>query len=70
MTYAKTNIIQTCYERAKTAGYKCFGVQSNTQCVTGANACDTYDKYGAATGCKNGRGASWKSDIYRIKGIL
>ena len=70
MTYYKTDIIQSCYKRTKDEGNKCFGVQSNNQCVTNVTACDTYNTYGASTGCVNGRGGRWMSDVYKIRGIL
>ena len=60
--------ITMCYLKAKAAGKEYFAVQFGTQCFTSSDAGKTYDKYGAHTGCKNGRGGFARNNVYRITG--
>ena len=62
------NPITMCYSKAKAAGNEYFAVQDSTQCFTSSDAGKTYNKYGAATGCTNGRGGSWRNTVYKITG--
>ena len=60
--------INTCYSKAKAAGNEYFSIQDSTSCFTSSDAGKTYCKYGAGTGCVNGRGGPWRNDIYRLTG--
>ena len=59
--------IKTCYLRAKAAGNEYFAIQDRSACFTSSNAGKTYAKYGAITGCVNGKGGAWRNDVYRLK---
>lgn len=66
-----TDLIKSCYLKAKREGNEYFAVQDQRQCFTSPSAGKTYSKYGTASGCANGKGGSWKSNVYRITtGIL
>ena len=58
--------VDQCYQKALRLGNHYFAVQYNTQCFTSGDAGKTYDKYGRASGCSNGRGGSWAQSVYRI----
>jgi len=64
--YAAHEAIEKCFERARREGNEYFSVQYKTRCFTSRSAGDTYNKYGAASGCENGRGGMWKNSVYRI----
>jgi C-type mannose receptor len=55
-----------CAQKAKRLGYRCFAVQYNSQCFTSRNACSTYARYGRTSGCRNGRGGTWRQNVYRV----
>jgi len=66
-------VIQKCAAKAKNEGNVIFGVQNNVECFTDsiareANAAQTYAKYGATSGCKNGRGGTWRMNVYKLRG--
>ena len=59
--------IQGCFERAKALGNDVFAVQAGSQCFTTATAGETYNKYGASSGCSaSGTGGSWANEVYKI----
>merc|ERR1712048_920015 len=64
--YPPNEAVKKCFERARREGNEYFSVQYNTQCFTSRNAGATYAKYGAANGCKNGRGGAWKNTVYHV----
>ena len=66
VVFPANEVIQKCYEKAKAAGNGFFAVQYNTECFTHPTAGATYNKYGATTGCANGRGGSWKNNVYQV----
>ena len=41
-----------------------------TECYTSPYAGETYNIYGANTGCKNGKGAGFRMNVYRLAGNL
>lgn len=59
--------VQVCRMRAEAMGWNIFGVLNGQQCYTSADAGDTYQKYGAGTGCTNGGGGFWRMDVYEIR---
>ena len=70
-TVDAANAIAQCRDKAHAAGYKVFGVQFSTQCYTGPHAHITYDKYGKANNCQNGKGGERITSVYRIiKGMV
>ena len=58
--------IDDCKNFARTKGWTVCAVQSSDQCFTAANAGQTYDKYGEADNCQDGRGDHWSSDVYEF----
>jgi len=60
-------VVRKCYERAKAYGNEYFAVQAKKYCFTSSNAGQTYHKYGRVSGCRHGRGGSWRQDVYKIK---
>jgi len=60
-------VIRKCYEKAKRYGNKYFAVQYNRECFTSRDAGNTYHKYGRTSGCRYGRGGSWRQDVYKVK---
>jgi hypothetical protein len=67
-----SDAVTQCKTKAHAAGYEVFAVQaSSTQCFTGPRAHVTYDKYGEANDCIDGKGGPWANSVYRIiKGML
>ena len=66
-----TYAITQCKNKAHAAGYEVFGIQSQQECFTGPRAHITYNKYGEANNCLNGKGGYFSNSVYRIiKGIV
>ena len=73
LNYPWWTVVRSCYNTAKQRGNSYFAVQSGFlwfhrfhKCFTGRDAGKTYHKYGATSGCRNGRGASSKNTVYWI----
>ena len=60
-------LVQGCRMRTETMGWNVFAVQNDRECFTAADAVDTYQKHGEGTGCRNGRGGTWRIDVYEIR---
>ena len=44
-----------------------YAIQNGGQCMSGADAEDTYQKHGASTTCQDdGEGATWANQVYKI----
>ena len=50
---------------AKEYGYTLFSVQHGGQCFASRGG-KMYQQYGRTTRCRNGKGAGWANDVYRI----
>ena len=61
-----SNSLETCMEIAMNLGYTVFGIQNGNECWSGSNAQSTYNKYGPSTACRDGMGAPWTNDVYKI----
>ena len=61
-----SNSVHACFERAQSLGYTVFALQDGNQCFTSKDAGKTYNKYGTATNCKNGKGGDWANAVYKI----
>ena len=57
---------QECSKRVHEKGYEYFAVQDGNTCWSSADAGETYDLYGKANGCTNGRGGPWMNSVYII----
>ena len=68
--YFQSSVVRSCYERAKQRGNSYFAVQHSYwlfyKCFTSRDAGKTYHKYGATSGCRYGRGGSWKNTVYWV----
>ena len=62
-----TNIVAQCQALAHAAGYDVFGVQIGSECYTGPRAHLTYNQYGEAGNCLNGKGGPLSNTVYRIR---
>jgi len=62
--FSRYKIVQKCRERARSRGYRFFGVRGN-KCYTSSNAGRTFYKNGRRRGCINGRGNTWLISVYR-----
>ena len=60
------NPIVDCANYAGARGWTIFAVQYSVQCFTGPDAGQTYNKYGGAGNCANGRGGAWAQDVYEV----
>lgn len=60
------NPIVDCANYAGARGWTIFAVQYNIECFTAANAGQTYNKYGGANNCANGRGGGYANDVYEV----
>lgn len=64
------NAIQECYDKAISRNHPYFGVESggwlSTDCYTGSNG-DYIMALGRKTGCSDGKGASFKLNVYQVK---
>ncbi|KAK3699402.1 hypothetical protein QZH41_018563 [Actinostola sp. cb2023] len=58
--------IDTCASVAYKRGYKVFAIQNGGACFSGANADETFNKFGESSDCKNGRGGMGANDVYRL----
>ena len=59
--------IYLCYQVAKSRGFHVFALQYSGMCM-GMRGSMRYQKYGKATTCKDGEGARYANDVYRIGG--
>ena len=59
--------IDLCYQTAKAKGFHIFAVQNGGWCA-GMRGGTSYQKYGKATNCRNGKGGAWANDVYQIGG--
>ena len=58
--------MEQCHDRAAVKRYTVFGLEVGEECWTAANALETYQKHGTATGCNDREGGPWSLDVYRI----
>merc|ERR1719436_1356430 len=64
--------VKQCAAKAAKLGHQIMAVQADKFCFTHKSATiksrkSTWARYGRAKGCKNGRGAGWKNDVYQVK---
>ncbi|XP_032241916.1 uncharacterized protein LOC5516255 [Nematostella vectensis] len=64
--FAAPVTLQYCFKLAVSRGYRVFAMQFGNECYTGANAHNTYSKYGSGSGCSGGTGGGWHNDVYQI----
>ena len=62
--YERVKAIEKCAFLAKKLSFGIFGVQHGGQCFAADEA--TYDRYGLATNCHDGKGGEMTNDVYII----
>ena len=62
----RENAISKCATVAKEKGYKVFGIQDGGWCATSTNGHLTFNRYGKADNCVNGKGGMLAFDVYAI----
>ncbi|XP_028394586.1 uncharacterized protein LOC114518796 [Dendronephthya gigantea] len=60
----RLNAVEKCSQVAKSRGYQLFTIQNGGFCSSGPMAHRTFQIYGPASNCRNGRGGNWASDVY------
>merc|ERR1712168_270571 len=58
--------VDECAKQVKAKGWTTFGVQYDHECWSAKDGDKTYNNLGEASGCKNGRGASWMQNVYQL----
>ena len=67
----RTRAIEKCALAARKRGFTMFAVQYGGQCMTGAKAEHTFNRYNESNDCKaNGKGGTWANNVYIIRGSL
>ena len=61
-----SKVVHKCYMRATLEGNSHFGVAYGSECYTSRHAGTTYHRYGEGSGCRDGRGGSWRISVYRV----
>ena len=64
----RKNAVEKCFEVASERGFQYFAIQDGGQCFGDKTAGSTYMKYGRGDGCRNGKGAAWRNDVYKVYG--
>ena len=64
----RKDAIHKCFLAADRRGFQVFAVQNGGQCLSSATAAETYNKYGEANGCSEGKGGYLANSVYWIKG--
>ncbi|XP_078580869.1 uncharacterized protein LOC144864555 [Branchiostoma floridae x Branchiostoma japonicum] len=65
----RQNPIEKCYQVALSRAFPVFAVQNGGWCAGSASGLNTFNKYGASTGCaKDGEGGSMANQVYKITG--
>lgn len=60
------NPVEECHVRSARVGFRVFGVESENECYSSADAGSSYTKHGRGTGCRDGVGGDWRMDVYQI----
>ena len=61
-----SDVVNRCQDRAAQYEYRYFGVESEDECYTAADAGSTYSKHGSSSKCSGGVGGNWALDVYKI----
>ena len=64
----RKNAVEKCAEVTRSRGWKVFAVQGGGWCASSPTAHLTYNKYGAAINCVDGKGGMFANDVYIIRG--
>ena len=64
----RKNAVEKCAEVTRRRGWKVFAVQGGGWCASSPTAHLTYNKYGAAINCVDGKGGMFANDVYIIRG--
>lgn len=66
----RKNAVEKCAEVTRSRGWKVFAVQDGGWCASSPTAHLTYNRYGPAENCVNGKGGTFANDVYIINGKI
>ena len=61
-----TDLVNDCFEYARSQGWTVFATQNQKECYTSADAHETYNKYKQVDKCSNNKGGFNAMDVFRI----
>lgn len=64
----RKDAVEKCAEVTRSRGWKVFAVQDGGWCASSPTAHLTYNKYGTAINCVDGKGGMFANDVYIING--
>ena len=64
----RKDAVEKCAQVTRSRGWKVFAVQDGGWCASSPTAHLTYNKYGTAVNCVNGKGGMFANDVYVING--
>ena len=62
--------MEKCAEATRSRGWRVFAVQDGGWCASSPTAHLTYNKYGTAVNCVDGKGGMFANDVYIINGKI
>lgn len=65
---SRKDAVEKCAKVTRSRGWKVFAVQDGGWCASSPTAHLTYNKYGTAVNCVNGKGGMFANDVYIING--
>ena len=66
----RKDAVEKCAEVTRSRGWKVFAVQDGGWCASSPTAHMTYNKYGTAVNCVDGKGGMFANDVYIINGTI
>lgn len=66
----RKDAVAKCAEVTRSRGWKVFAVQDGGWCASSPTAHLTYNKYGTAVNCVDGKGGMFANDVYIINGKI
>lgn len=66
----RKDAVEKCAEVTRSRGWKVFAVQDGGWCASSPTAHLTYNKYGTAVNCVDGKGGMFANDVYIINGKI
>ena len=68
--FTRKDAVEKCAEVTRSRGWKVFAVQDGGWCASSPTAHLTYNKYGTAVNCVDGKGGMFANDVYIINGKI
>lgn len=66
--FTRKDAVEKCAEVTRSRGWKVFAIQDGGWCASSPTAHLTYNKYGTAVNCVDGKGGMFANDVYIING--